>query len=67
MTHEPDPDDNWPYTYDDRDVPMSDDEPRSTYVPIEENPMNTHIGFSDPDPAIDDADDVATWDEKVVA
>lgn len=62
MSHEPDPSLNHAYTFDDRDVAMSDDEPRSTYVPIEKNPMNTHIGFSDPDPAIDEVEPVATFE-----
>lgn len=62
-----DPDWNEAYLYDDRDVAMSDDEPMSVYVPIQERPENTHIGYSEPDPAIDDAPDVATWDERTVA
>lgn len=62
-----DPNDNDAHSYDDRDVEMSDDEPMSDYVPIQERPENTHIGYSDPDPAIDDAPDVATWDERMVA
>lgn len=64
MSHEPDPSLNHAYTFDDRDVEMCDDEPRGTYPPIEERPENTHIGFSDPDPARDESDPVATLDNS---
>lgn len=57
-----DPNDTEAYCYDDRNQQMSDDEPRGTYVPIVERPENTHVGFSDPDPAIDDTEPVATFE-----
>jgi len=63
MFNHHDPDDNDAQAYDDRDADdePSHDEPRGT-PPIIENPMNTHIGFSDPDPAIDQSEPVATFE-----
>lgn len=50
-------------TLDDRNVKMSEDEPRSVYVPVRERPENTHIGWGGDDPAeIDSEKSVATFD-----
>jgi hypothetical protein len=62
MTDFPDPDDNDAQAYDDRNAEKSThDEPRGT-PPIIERPENTHIGYSEPDPAIDDANPVAIFE-----
>jgi hypothetical protein len=62
MNHYPDADDNDAQAYDDRNAEKSThDEPRGT-PPIIERPENTHIGYSEPDPAIDDAEPVAIFE-----
>jgi len=66
--YEPDASNTPASTYDDRDLrAIDDDEPTSCWVPIEERPENTHMGYSEGDPAIDEPSDVATWDEEVTA
>jgi hypothetical protein len=62
MSYYFDPDDNDAQAYDDRNTePMSDDEPHGT-PPIVRRPENTHMGYSEPDPAIDDAERVAIFE-----
>ena len=56
-----DADDNDAQAYDDRNRAIDSDSPDGDYEPIIERPENTHMGYSEPDPAtIDQSEPVAT-------